>query len=219
MIATPDRWILRDGTPYALLEIKDVGKHAASKWDNGPPDYVVAQVQWQLYVCDLDTCKVAASICATSPVVFTVEADKAVQQDLKRIGKEFWDNHVAKRIPPPVDASVECTEYLAMRFANCSEEMITDEAAAQIALEYKKADVEMREAEARKVLAGNRLREMVGSNAGVRFQGGYATWARNKAGGTDWRSLAMSFNPTEQDVSKHTRKGSRILHVTLKESK
>lgn len=213
--ATPDRVIVGADE---IIECKDVGLHTlrAGWWDDGPPDHVLAQVHWQMAVLHMRKAYVAASIAGCTPEVWEVPRDTEVQAELLRIGQEFWEQHVVPRIPPPVDASESCTEYLTKRFRKNNGLMVHCAEARELAEEYKAADAELKAVLARKDLAGNRLRELIADNDGVVFPGGKATWKLNGSAGTDWKSLALSFNPTEAQIAKHERERAKVLRVTLK---
>lgn len=215
--ATPDRIIA--GVPE-IIEIKDVGIHTmrAGWWQDGPPDHVQAQVQWQLAVLRCRKAYVAASIAGATPEVWEIPGDTEIQAELLRIGQEFWENHVVPRVPPPIDASADSTEYLCKRFAKNNGLMVPCAEARELAEQYKAVSAEVQAAQSRKDLAGNRLRELIADHDGVMFEGGKATWKVNGSAGTDWKTLALSLHPTEAQIAAHERARARVLRVTLKET-
>lgn len=95
-LATPDR--LRAG---ALIEIKLVGARMVHLWEDGVPAHVLAQVQWQLEVCDVERADVAALLGGTEFRVYPVERDRARAADLLEAGRRFWHEHIIARVPPP----------------------------------------------------------------------------------------------------------------------
>lgn len=89
--ATPD-YLLEDGTGE-ILECKYVGFRSASYWKDGPPDYVQAQVQWQLGCLRRTRASVAAWIEGDKEHVtraYALNFDPQLFGQLVTIADAFW---------------------------------------------------------------------------------------------------------------------------------
>jgi len=90
-------------TPVAVLEAKTAFRNGWSVWDEDSadlPDSYYVQQQWYLAVTALSLSYGAADVGDDKLRIVPVEADARIQQRLIEAGREFWQEHVAKRIPP-----------------------------------------------------------------------------------------------------------------------
>lgn len=91
-LASADFFI--DETPRGVLEVKLVGQFAGKTWANGPPQYVEAQVQYQLGVLGLEHAVVAALIEGdrdfAGPRAFDVPFRPGVFAHIVEICGLFW---------------------------------------------------------------------------------------------------------------------------------
>lgn len=89
------------------IEAKVVGPDHADKWgEEGTdqvPDYVQVQAQHQCHVADLELVWVPALICRFRPVrvLYRVERHEGLIQTIVEKEREFWEQHVVPRVPPP----------------------------------------------------------------------------------------------------------------------
>lgn len=91
------------GNPQAILEIKTASAYKTQDWgsdgDNVPIEYI-AQVQWYMEIFNVDCAHIAVLIGGRDYRQYTIERDRELAADLLARGKEFWQNHVLKHIPP-----------------------------------------------------------------------------------------------------------------------
>jgi putative phage-type endonuclease len=93
--ATPD-YLAADGS---LVEVKYVGLFVGKSWVQGPPDYVLAQVQWTLGVTGRARAYVAAFIEGGDEVVrsFPVEFEPETFERLTFLATRFWQRVMEAR--------------------------------------------------------------------------------------------------------------------------
>ena len=176
--ATPDRlWAdLSKG-----VEFKNVGARVAWHWTTeAPPDYVVAQVHWQMLVTGLQSWDVVASIAGMSPVIYPIEWNPEFMSDLIIAGMRFQDM-LAHGYPPPVDGSDSYKAFLARRFPR-GKGRERDEALGDLARTYveMREDLKTREGEFKEV--ANRLKSRIGELDEVWGAWGKVSWKTDKNG-------------------------------------
>jgi hypothetical protein len=74
----------------SLVEIKCISPFSASKWKQGPPAYVLAQVQTQLYVTGFETACVVMWHWGAWPQIFDVQMDHEMQAEIVRETEGVW---------------------------------------------------------------------------------------------------------------------------------
>lgn len=164
------------------VQAKAVGRYMAQHWDNGAPDYVQAQTQWEMMVSGLAVTDVAALICSTEFRIIEVAADPSIQSYELEICSRFWrDNIIGDRMPE-LDASETARAILLA---------LNPQRGAMV--EATAADLEMvaRHLELDGLIDGltseretlrNKLRQRIGTNQGLEWPAGRVTWKTNKAG-------------------------------------
>jgi len=102
-VATPDR-IVVGSAGTILVEIKTISVDMARHWEDGPPDYVVAQCQWQMLVTGATRVYVVVSVGARPPSGrYAVDRDDEQIALLSEIGRRFWTDYVAAGVEPPLE--------------------------------------------------------------------------------------------------------------------
>lgn len=181
--ATPDG-LARD----RVSQCKIVGMNMAHKWDAGVPEYVVCQVQWEMFVTELPLAVVVACIGGTDYRALDVPEDKEIQQSLFDLGREFWEHHVLTGVPPDPDASEACRKALSARHRRVSADMIpASRELVEMACEYKALSNRIKGLEAEQDALGNALRLAIGERSGFVFEGGRCTWQQDKNGSRSLR--------------------------------
>lgn len=106
MSATPDRWVIesKDHDGRGVLQIKNTASFKAHDWDDGPPDFVQAQVQHELAVTGFQWGSVAVLIGGNTYRHFDLERNQEYIDELEHACVEFWAR-VQNREPPPPDGS------------------------------------------------------------------------------------------------------------------
>lgn len=166
-VATPDRRVVG---ARELVECKWVGPRLASHWgtdDDGVPEYVLTQCQWQLEVADADVCFVAALV-GEEFRVYQVTRDTELAGLLLEQAERFWTDHVLTKTPPEITASPAARRYLESKYAKAGEAVLDPTPEAdRLVHDYLEASRLEREAVAAKELAANGLRALIGDARGV----------------------------------------------------
>jgi putative phage-type endonuclease len=90
----------RTARNQCALEVKTRDKAVASRWKNGVPEDVEAQVRWQMIVNGFDHMHVACLIGGNDYRQYTVRADPHLHQNIAQAAGDFW-TCVLNRQPPP----------------------------------------------------------------------------------------------------------------------
>ena len=103
MSATPDRWVIespdRDGR--GVLQIKNSSAFKIHDWDDGPPDFIQAQVQHELAVTGFQWGSIAVLIGGNTFRHFDLERNDDYIAELEHACVEFWARVVNKEPPAP----------------------------------------------------------------------------------------------------------------------
>lgn len=116
MQADVDRMIVGEN---AGLECKTVSPYLAEKWQDGNiPMHYQLQCYHYMSVCNADAWYIAAVIYGREFVFYKIERDEDIIRDLVRIERDFWENHVQKRIMPSPDGSKIADSVIAEYYKN-----------------------------------------------------------------------------------------------------
>ena len=223
-VATPDFIVL--SRPGHIIECKNVGVAQARGWRDGPPEYVLTQVFWQMWVTGAQVCHVAALFGGRDFRRFEVERDDSIIRSLVGAGRTFWEEHVLQRTPPPLDASEASARLVARLFPVHSDEFVQateqDELLAE-SLRNLRAAMKGAEEEARAI--ENQLKARIGGRAGVAGAFGRITWKKSESGGVDYkaavqelvRRLAMAPEDEREFLRAFARPGTRRFVPTFRE--
>lgn len=122
MLADVDRMIVGEN---AGLECKTVSPFMAEHWKD---DKVPLSYQMQCYhymsVCNADRWYVAALIYGREFKVHTLERDEEIIANLIDLEKNFWENHVFKRVLPEPDGSKLADSVIAEYFKETTSTVI-----------------------------------------------------------------------------------------------
>lgn len=179
MAATPDA-VAND---RINVQAKIVGADMAYHWDDGVPDYVQVQNQWEMHVSGLQVTHVVACIGGTEYRCEAVPRDDVMIGYLVEICSEFWQRYIVGEEMPAVDASEEAKRILARRFKSPTQGM--GDAVPEIiadAAEYKRLSREITDRQKAKDLIANALRLAIGDRQGLKWSGGYVSWKADKNG-------------------------------------
>ena len=122
MIADVDRLIVGEN---AGLEIKTASPYVESQWTEGkiPLSYQM-QCYHYMSIFQADCWYIAVLIYGREFKYYKIERDEEIMQSLIQIEKNFWENHVLKRIPPEPDGSKVANEVIAEHFKESNGTMI-----------------------------------------------------------------------------------------------
>ena len=113
MIANGDRMVVGEN---AGLECKTASAYSTDQWKDGnvPPHYFI-QCCHYMAVTGADAWYLAVVILGRAFQYIKIDRDERVIDDLISVEKEFWEEHVMKRIPPTPDGS-PATEKMLKEF-------------------------------------------------------------------------------------------------------
>lgn len=209
--ATPDG-LAKD----RVVQVKVVGANMAHKWEQGVPDYVVCQVQWEMLVTGKPLAVVVACVGGTDYRAIDVVADSELQESLFEIGKRFWFDHVVTQTPPVPDGSEACRAALSARYRNVGTDLLPEnELLVSMAREYKRIGKQIAELEQDQQAIANTMRAAIGERSGFEFPGGRVQWHQEK-GKPLYKALALELGATPEQIAKHTAQPERVLRVYLK---
>ena len=201
-----------EGNP-AILEIKCVSEYKRSEWDNDQiPYYYMTQVMHYLAVTGLDTAYVCALIGANSMIIREVKADQEMIAMLVACEKNFWDK-VVNCVRPEADDSDACKELLDSLYrGGVSEQIVLPEEAIEFVDLYLEASADEDSAKAKKQLASNRLKEIMGDYNSATCLGHTVSW---KPVSTD-RFDSKKFKEDEPELYAKYTKTSVSRRFSLK---
>lgn len=218
-LASPDRVVapLGEGRPardawLQVLEIKTVF-FSSSEYGEGAdeiPERHLVQVAWQQEVCNIEEATLVALVNGDYRE-YPLHRDRELGALLLQEVGRFWRENVLARVPPPVDGSEAYSNYLKRRHPREAGPMLpaTDEA-REIVARLRETKIALAQAETLEAEAANQLRALIGDAAGI---DGLCSWKQNASGGTDWRGLAESLNPTPEQLAAFARPGARVLRL------
>ena len=110
MVANLDRDVVGEN---AFLECKTVNAFGTKEWEDDeiPPSYLI-QVMHYMAVTGNEKCYIACLIGGQRFLWKEVQRDEELIRLIVEAERYFWDNHVEKRIPPPLDGSSAAEKYL-----------------------------------------------------------------------------------------------------------
>ena len=218
--ATPDALV--KGTDEGV-QCKVVGHNSAHKWSDGPPAYVLAQVQTEMAVFGLARVIVLAMIDSDEPQEWPVDRDPETWGFLAELAERFWQGSVVPRtLPEDFDkATAEEIARLYPRALRPLRKATAEEIA--MACDYSDASHVVKEAEGRKAEAKARCLAAIGEAEGFEWAVGRATWKAPK-GSPAWKAIAEEmaerFVPADEAkhiIAQHTPAlGSRTFNVRIK---
>src|SRR5699024_10730360 len=164
MLANVDRLIVgkREG-----LECKTASEFLKDKWtdDEVPPSYLL-QCQHYMAVTGYEAWWIAVLIGGNKFVYKKIERDDELINYLIQIEKDFWNNHVEKKIPPAFDGSDASKDLLNSMYPEAMKDTsieLSDDALTFIeALDQVKAEI--KELETQKKEYENKLKALIGEN-------------------------------------------------------
>lgn len=170
MVANLDRIIrpTRGKGEWGVLEIKTSNAFAAGQWtEDEIPGHYMLQVQHYLAVTGYSYGYVAVLIGGNTYRHWRIERDEVLIKDLVAVEQAFWENHVLKNTPPPMDGSEASSEVLDRLYpaGKTEEETVPLPAkAAGLIDQYNKAAQQERAFNLEKERAKNELKALLGNH-------------------------------------------------------
>jgi putative phage-type endonuclease len=113
MTANIDRMIVGEN---AFLECKTTNSYAKKDWEDEIPIYYEIQCLHYMAVLGCTHCYIAVLIGNEKFLWSRIERDEETIQNLIKIEKRFWEDHILKQIPPEPDGSSEYSEILKEKY-------------------------------------------------------------------------------------------------------
>ena len=114
MSAHIDRFVLEDGnpSPTRILECKTANPFSSSDWgevgsDQVPMSYL-CQCIWYMAITGIDKTDLAVLFSNSDFRIYEIARDQALEELVIAKATTFWDEHVLKDIPPPVQSEQDC---------------------------------------------------------------------------------------------------------------
>jgi len=227
LTANPDRAVVN---LERVIEIKTTGGWGIDLWRDPvkptalrPPEHVVLQVNWYLGFLGWTEADIALlHFCEgySNPdryVEFEIIFDQELFELEMELAKNFWNNHVMARVEPESVDAEEVSEYLKHVYKSANDKMLVggnDE--TEIASRLAHAQKQFNHWKEQKAIEGNRLKNIIGGNAGIMGDGWVYTWKMTKSSGTDWKALAMSKNPSQAEIDSFVKPGYRRPYFRYK---
>jgi putative phage-type endonuclease len=220
LTANPDRVVMG---LERLIEIKTTGLGGIDIWRDPekptslrPPRHVVLQVNWYLgFLGWKEADLVLLQFCEgfSNPdryVEFEIAFDEELFELEMQLAINFWHNHVLERVTPESEDAEEVSEYLKHTYRSATDKMLTGgDEESEIAARLAHANKQFKHWKEQKAIEGNSLKAIIGENAGIKGEGWVYTWRFTKSGGTDWKGLALSKNPTQAEIDAFVKQGYR----------
>lgn len=123
MLANLDRVVVGE---KAILECKTTSAYMDQEWkDDKVPESYILQCQHYMAVTGFSECYIAALIGGNKFVWKEIKRDEELISYLIAIEKDFWINHVEKKMPPAIDGSESSTEVLKVLYPESIEDSET----------------------------------------------------------------------------------------------
>lgn len=189
MMANVDRLIVGE---RALLECKTASAYLNSEWaDDKVPESYILQCQHYMAVTGFEKCYIAVLVGGNNFVWKLIERDEEIIQYLIDIEKNFWINHVEKRIPPEIDGSGASSEVLKMLYPEAVEgsEVLLDYEAGELV--QKRFELKEQEKELKDQLneVENKLKAKLGKNEIGKVDNFKITWKTVNSSKLDTKAL------------------------------
>jgi len=204
-------WYL--GSPDGLA--KDGGvdfKTTSRRQDYGEPgtdavpDWVACQAHWYMGLTGAKWWDIAVLFFAPRRLfeIYRLNRNEDIISRLTQAGREFWENHVVPRIPPPIDSSQASRTLLNLTypFPKKAELLPAPELAEKIFARLLAARKAIASAEEEKVLAENQLKQIIGDASGLEGRDWKITW--KKARNQDKIDYKMAINQIMSRVNIQT---------------
>lgn len=208
-LATPDGLVFEEAMPEsfdvlraqyelatAVVEVKAPGRTIADwtsplELSDGIPDYYIPQVHWQMGVLGLPEVVVGALI-GREPWIYRIPFSAEFFEVLLHIAEKFWENHVLKQIPPPVDESEDYAVHLVRRYpGHASDELRkTNPEVDAAVIKLREAKEAMAGLESVTRLQQNIIKGVIGDAAGIEGPWGKIYWKKSKDR-ESWDTKAM----------------------------
>ena len=161
-----------------VFEAKTANAYKSGEWegDKVPPGYYL-QVQHYLCVTGYNGAYIAALIGGNSFQWKFIKRDEETISMIIRKERDFW-THVQNNVPPPLDGSDTCAEFLYEQYPECIplSKIKLPDSAADLIRSHGEASAQIDIFNEQKQHAANLLKQMLGDNEIGTTIGGYIKW-------------------------------------------
>lgn len=224
VLASPDGIALKDDGAVGNggLELKVVGARMLHHWEDGVPDYVLAQAAQNMAVLDKEWWDVGALLGGTDFRVWRVQRDLQFEASLIESALMFWEAHVlADSAPEPRDPE-EAKRLLRERYpgSTATKARVVGDGAdgeiAELVRWYRAACAQIGTLEHAKAQLEIALCALVGADYGIEGSWGKFIWFPRR-GNVAWKEVAQELGggvvPVEI-AEKHRGSACRVPKFT-----
>lgn len=192
MLANLDRMVIGE---KAFLECKTTSAYNSDLWEGDKiPEGYMLQIQHYMEVLNYDYCYIACLIGGQRFVWKKILRDPELIKTMIAIEKDFWENHVLKRIPPELDGGEADAEILSKLYPESKEEEIAlPYAAAEMIAKYKELKDKKAELEEDLRNCENYLKDLLGENESGYIDDLKVTWKTIKSNRVDSKILKEKY--------------------------
>ncbi len=175
-----------------VLEVKNTGYFGGRGWDgDNVPDEYMLQLQWYLWITDLEWGSFAALVGGNRLIMRDTERDDELCEAMCIAAGRFWREHVEAGVPPSPDGSDASADALRTMYPSSepgTEVMLMPDALAHVR-EYERACEDIRAAEERKQRAANTLKGLIGEHERGLVHDAVITWRTQSRASIDAKRL------------------------------
>lgn len=168
-----------------IVECKAIFR-TAGQWSpesDGAPEQYILQGNWQCGVMGVERFDIAAFIAGFCQFrIYQFAFDQELFDHCVSVAERFWNEHVLKREPPPVDHSDSARLAIMARFPQRAPLKDAPPEAEQLIQERVACEERFDRADEALKLVNNKLRLMIGEAEGMRGDWGHATHKTDKRG-------------------------------------
>lgn len=189
MIANLDGTVKDEQGRRGVLEIKTAGGYSAKYWDNGVPDYYMAQVMHYLAVTGWDFALVAVLIGGQDYREYIIERDEEDIAALIELEEKFWEMVTSKT--EPAISGMSCDKaYLQQKHpASNGEYLASTEQDEELFEKLEDIKAQIKALTNTKSELENHLKQVIGDNAGLLTPTHKITWTRTQSTTLDKKAL------------------------------
>lgn len=183
------------------------------------PEWIHTQADWYMGLTGAEWWDIA--VLFFSPrrefSIYRIPRNQELIDNLIEAGREFWENHVIPRIPPPIDASEGSKKLLNHLYPRDTEDLFAADEKAELEAEWIQTFETQRD-DAIKALTyhQNKLKEIIGNHVGVVTSLGKVLWKRSRDREIiNWQGIAEELSASSDLIKKHSRiqPGSRSFRT------
>jgi putative phage-type endonuclease len=204
MIANIDRRVVGEN---AILECNTTSVYNKAKWEAEEiPAAQLLQYQHYLKVTEAEKCYVAVLIGGQKFALKEVIRDEELIQMVIKEEKNFWENHVIKKVPPPMDGSLAAEGYLKTKYkvSNSNLEIALEADFGNKFANYFTLKDTMKEMEDQLRLIENQIKNRLGEAEKATLGNYLVKWKTLTSNRIDSKELKAKYPEIYSEVCKET---------------